>query len=107
MRENEKLNSHVGPTLCAIIQFFLDSGFDVKKNDGCFGAQCLHTLTLSTFDHSMIRAMKLLLDAGAKDREISPSADSIGDTPWEAMATECDFQRICEHAHSVSKIYCF
>lgn len=101
----KKLNSHVGPTLCAIIRFFLDSGFDVEKYDGCFGAQCLWALTHSTFDHSMIQATKILLDAGAKDREISPSADSIGDTPWEAMASECSYLRNCEHNLSISNIY--
>ena len=48
--------------MCAIIRFFIDHGFDVNKCDGCFGAQCLWALTLSTFDRYMIEATKLLLE---------------------------------------------
>lgn len=38
---NPNLNPDLGPSMCAIIRFFLDHGFDVNKRDGCFGAQCL------------------------------------------------------------------
>lgn len=91
-----------GRAMCSIIRFFLEHGFDVKKNDGCFGAQCLYALTLSTFDRSMITATKMLLDAGAVNRTISSSSDS---TPSDDMETECDYQDMSDGDHALANIY--
>ena len=57
-----------GAAMCAVIRFFLDHGFDVNRRDGCFGAQCLRALTLTTFDRFMIEATKILFDSGRKIR---------------------------------------
>lgn len=57
-----------GAAMCAVIRFFLDHGFDVNRRDGCFGAQCLCALTLTTFDRFMIEATKILFDSGRKIR---------------------------------------
>ena len=99
------LNPNLGKSMCAIIRFFLDHGFDVNRLDGCFGAQCLWALTLSSFDRYMIEATKLLFDAGAKNRTISPASTSQYDTPWSFIATEGSYQGTCEHAHSVANIF--
>lgn len=93
-----------GSTLCEIIRFFLAHGFDVNKENGCFGAQCLYTLVLSTFDRYMIEASKILFDAGAKNRTISDNADE-DETPWDFVASEGSFQDTCEGNHSLSNIY--
>lgn len=94
-----------GAAMCAVIRFFLDHGFDVNKCDGCFGAQCLWALTLSTFDRYMIEATKLLLDAGARDRTISPTSVNENETPWSFIATEGSYQGTCEHAHAIANIF--
>lgn len=99
------LNPNLGASMCAIIRYFLDHGFDVNKCDGCFGAQCLRALTLSTFDRYMIEATKLLLDAGAKNRTISPTSTNQDETPWSFIATEGSYQRTCEHDHSTANIF--
>lgn len=99
---NPNLNPSLGASMCAVIRFFLDHGFDVSKRDGCFGAQCLWALTLSTFDRYMIEATKLLFDAGAKNRSISSSED---ETPWDFVATEGSYQGTCEHAHATANIF--
>lgn len=102
---NRNLKPSLGPSMCAIIRFFLNHGFDVTKCDGCFGAQCLWALTLSTFDRYMIEATKILLDAGAKNRTVSPTSTDPYDTPWSFMGTEGSYQGTCEHNHSLANIY--
>lgn len=99
------LDSGIGPSMCAIIRFFLDHGYDVTKRDGCFGAQCLWSLTLSTFDRYMIEATKILLDAGAKNRTISPTSTDADETPWSFIAAEGGFRGTCEHDYSSANIY--
>lgn len=102
---NHNLNPNLGQSMCAIIRFFLQHGFDVTKNDGCYGAQCLYALVLSTFDRYMIEATKVLLDAGAKNRTVSLISTDTDETPWSFMATEGSYQGTCEHNHSSANIY--
>lgn len=103
--QNENLNPELGPSMCQIIRFFLANGFDVNKQDGCYGAQCLWSLTLSTFDRYMIEATKLFLDAGAKNRTISPTSTDADETPWSFIGTEGSYQGTCEHNHGLSNIF--
>ncbi len=98
------LNPNLGQSMCDIIRFFLDNGFDVTKNDGCFGAQCLYALTLSTFDRYMIEATKMLFDAGAVNRTVSLNPNET-ETPWNFIGTEGSFQDTCEHNHSLGNIF--
>ena len=102
---DRNLNPNLGASMCAIIRFFLEHGFDVNKRDGCFGAQCLWALTLSSFDRYMIEATKLLLDAGAKNRTISPTSTNPYDTPRAFIGTEGSYQGACEHAHATANIF--
>lgn len=80
-----------GEAMCAIIRFFLNHGFDVTKQEGCFGAQCLDAVGVSTNDRYMIDATKILLDAGAINRTLSLSPDGCNETPMEFMAAEACF----------------
>lgn len=93
---------NLSQTICKVICFFLEHGFDVTKRNGCFGAQCLWALTLSTFDRYMIDATKILLDAGAKNRTTSPDS---GETPWNFIGEEQSFQDTCECNHALANIY--
>lgn len=104
-KHNLDLNPHLGPSMCAIIRFFLAHGFDVSKCDGCYGAQCLLALTHSTYDRFMIEGTKLLLDAGAKNRTVSPTSTDADDTPLGCISAEGSFQGIVEHRHSSANIY--
>lgn len=97
--------SCLGQWMCEIIRFFLDHGFDVNKCDGCFGAQCLDALALSTFDRSIIEATKLLLDAGAKNRTTSPTSTDKFDTPLDSIELEGSYQATCEHDHATANIF--
>ena len=96
--------SAIGTTMCEIIGFFLSHGFDVKKYNGIFGARCLYTLVLSTFDRSIINASKILFDAGAKNRTISDDADEE-ETPWDFVGSEGSFQDTCEGNHALGNLY--
>mgnify|MGYP004645764883 FL=1 len=98
-------NPDSGASMCAIIRFFLRHGFDVNKRDGCFGAQCLYALTLSTFDRYMIEATTLLLNAGAKNRPISPVPADEDETPWSFIASEGSYQGACEKDYAASNVY--
>lgn len=100
--EANYFNFFSGPTMCRIIRFFLDHGFDVTKNNGRYGSQCLIALAFSCYDRYMIEAAKMLLDAGAKDGSIEQSID--GDTPILYVIGESDFQSN-EGNHSLANKY--
>lgn len=104
-RHNRSLNPDPGPSMCKIIHFFLDHGFDVTKCDGCFGAQCLWALTLSTFDRYMIEATKILFDAGVRNRSVSPNPADEDETPRSFIVAEGSFQGICRHDYATSNIF--
>lgn len=80
-----KLVPDPGSAMCDIIRFFLAHGFDVTKREGCFGAQCLYSLTLTTDYRHIIEATKLLIDAGAINRTVSLSTRDEDYTPWSSI----------------------
>lgn len=96
------LNPNIGESMIKIIQFFLDHGFDLNKNDGRQGAQCLYALKFSSFDRYMIDATKLLLDAGAQN---IPVFDDSKETPKDLIGLEGSFQDTCEENHYLGNIY--
>ena len=93
-----------GESMIQIIQYFIKNGFDVHKKDERYGAQCLWNLTLSSFDRYMIDAIKLLLDAGAKNVCIGSRPDD-DETPWSFIAAEGSYQDTCCHNHHLGNIY--
>lgn len=101
--ENSVSVASLGATMCDVIRFFLNHGFDVTKCDGRFGAQCLYELTLSTRDRYMIEATKILLDAGAKNCPISLEPNE--ETPWNFMGYEGSYQDSYEGNHHLGNIY--
>ena len=103
--DKQNLNPDPGASMCSIIRFFLDHGFDVTKRDGCFGAQCLSALAWSTFDRSMIAATKMLLDAGARNRSCSTLSGDDDDTPRSVMETEETIMEIVEHDNAAANIF--
>lgn len=98
----EDLNSNLGESMIKIIRFFLDHGFDVDRNEGRHGAQCLYALTFSSFDRYIIDAIKLLLDSGAKDL---PVEDGTSETSMSLLETERSFQDTVCHDHYLGNIY--
>lgn len=98
----EHNNPDAGESMVKVIQFFLDHGFDVNRNGGRHGAQCLYALTLSTFDRHMIDATKLLLNAGAQN---IPVDDDPCETPMSFIGTEGSFQDTGEHNHYLGNIF--
>lgn len=101
--ENGVSDVSLGVTMCDVIRFFLNHGFDVTKCDGRFGAQCLYELVLSTRDRYMIEATKILLDAGARNCPVSlePNAE----TPCDFMGDEGSYQDSCEANHHLGNVY--
>lgn len=95
-------NPEPGIAMLSIISFFLSHGFDVNKKNGLHGAQCLFALTLSSFDRHMIYAIKMLLDAGAKNLRVG---DNSGDTPMSFVSMEGSYQGVCEGNHYAGNIY--
>lgn len=89
--------------LCRTIRFFLDHGFDVHKNNDVYGAQCLIGIAYSTYDRCMIDAVKILLDAGAKN--VSADSEDETYTPLDCFATKSSFYRVCEYDHHLSNIF--
>lgn len=98
-RENRMLGTYMEQ----IVRFFLDHGFDVHKNNGQFGAECLWVLTLSIFSRNMLTAAKMLLDAGAQN--ISVEANDSSETPKDFAATEGSYQDCCEHNHHLGNVF--
>ena len=97
------INPSAGTTAMQIIKFFLDHGFDVKRNNGKHGAQCLSALSLSSYDRAIIGATKMLLDAGAQN--VPPEDDEPDETPMSAIGTERAFQDTAECNHYLGNIY--
>ena len=93
---------NVGVSMIQIIKFFLDHGFDVTRNEGKHGAQCLREIALSSFDRGIIEATKMLLDAGAQNVPIAD--DEPDETPMDAIGTEGSYQDTCEHNHYLGNI---
>lgn len=89
----------LGPDMCRIIRFFLEHGFDVRREGGTYGAECLSTLALSTFDRYIIDATKILMDAGAEN------VPCDGGTPKDAIGSEGSFQGTCEADHHKANIF--
>lgn len=104
IERSKSLNPDLGISMCKIIEFFLAHGFDVSKQGGRFGAHCLWSLTLSTFDRYIIDATKLLLDAGAANLSIAQSG-SKHETPKEFIGLEESYQATCENNFALSNIY--
>ena len=100
---NINKNPNLGESMLSVIRWFLDQGFDVTKKEQRYGAQCLYSLTLSTFDAHIITATKMLLDAGAKNISISTEDDTA--TPWNWIAAEGSCQDTIYHNHSLGNIY--
>jgi hypothetical protein len=98
-------NLRIGANVCDIIRFFLAHGFDVTKDEGCYGAQCLWALAFSTYDRYMIEATKILLDAGARNRTISLSSSDMDETPWSAICDEGSSQEVCEGNNGIANLY--
>lgn len=98
---------HSNPTgnisIAKTIRFFLDHGFDVSRNKGKYGAQCLSALTYSPFEREIIGATKMLLDAGARNVPIEDSEPD--ETPMNAIGTEGSFQDTGEGNHYLGNIY--
>ncbi len=91
-------------SLAKIISFFLDHGFDVARNKGRHGAQCLCALTFSPFEREIIDATKMLLDAGALNVPVEDDEPENA-TPMSAIGTEQSFQDIGEGNHYLGNIY--
>lgn len=101
---NIVLTFNIGQSMCDTIHFFLEHGFDVNKNGGSFGAQCLHALAFATFDRYIIDATKILLDSGATNCPVYPTADE-DETPWDFIAMEGNYQSTANHNYALANIF--
>ena len=93
---------NLGASMVQIVKFFLENGFDVHKNGGQFGAQCLWSLVLSSASRYMLAAAKLLFDAGARNLPIEDGDPN--ETPWSFVNVESSFQS-CEGNYHSSNIF--
>ena len=99
----DKTEDIVSGGTVSVIEYCLEAGFDVNKNNGIYGAQCLWELTLSMPSNHLIRAIKILFDAGAQNLEIEPGDEDS--TPWSFIATEGSYQDTCVPDHYLGNIY--
>lgn len=99
-----RVNPDMGVNMCKIIHFFLTHGFDVTACHGRFGAQCLHSLTYSTFDRYMIDGVKMLFQAGAINCSLSADPNET-ETPWESVAMEDCYQGAYKQDYHLSNIF--
>lgn len=102
--QHQSRNPDCGAAMIEVIQYFLRNGFDVNRNDGKYGAQCLFALTTSVFDRHIIDATKLLFDAGAKNTCISSNPNE-NETPLDAIETEGSCQDTIYHNHHLGNVY--
>ena len=84
------LNPQWGESMIQVIKFFLDHGFDVTKQNGAYGGQCLVALALSSFDKNILDAIKLIMHAYGNNL---PPWDDSEDSPLDAVESECSYQR--------------
>lgn len=54
-----------GFILADVVRHFLACGYDVSANDGLNGGLALHSLCFSSYDHYVLEAAKVLMNAGA------------------------------------------
>ena len=54
-----------GFILADVVRHFLACGYDVSANDGLNGGLALHSLCWSSYDHYILEAAKILMNAGA------------------------------------------
>lgn len=54
-----------GSILADVVRHFLACGYDVSANDGLNGGLALHALCWSSYDHYVLEAAKVLMNAGA------------------------------------------
>ncbi len=78
-----------GNNLVKLIQFFLNHGYDVTRQDGLYGAQCLNALPLKAYNKYLLDAMKLILHAYGDN---IPVWDYSEGSPVDAMESERGYQ---------------
>ncbi len=94
-------NPNSGESMLQIIQFFLDHGFDLNRENGCYGAMCLTSLKFSTYDRYIVNATKLLLSAGAQN---VPPYEDDDDSLLAIYDTEYSYQVCCENNYFIANI---
>lgn len=71
-----------GFILADVVRHFLACGYDVSANDGLNGGLALHSLCWSSYDHYILDAAKVLMDAGApvnyRTRDDDPNEEPSG-----------------------------
>ena len=90
-----------GEYMIKVIQYFLDHGFDVNRNNGRYGAQCLYSLVLSVQSRAVIEAAKLLIGAAARDLLIDEQ-QTDGEKATSFLGMEISFQRVCEYDYRIA-----
>ena len=91
---------NAGRHMIQVIQYFLDHGFDVHKNNGRYGAQCLKALVFFQ-EQPVIEATKLLFNAGAEDICTETTQNENG-YPSYSLGAEISYQSICETNYRIS-----
>lgn len=97
-RDNEKgeLNESLAEpdSLLKVIRFFLDHGFVVSRDEYRYGAQCMGCVNYCHYPPNMIPAVKMLLDAGARNVKAYPGENE--ETPAERFSTSATYAGVCE-----------
>jgi len=87
-----------GRWLPSIVELFLQNGFDLGRRGGSVGADCLKSLTWSTYDKYILDAAKILLKAGAdptyEDKEDGGTV--MGWVSTKESAAECIYEDHCQ-----------
>ena len=65
-----------GFILADVVRHFLACGYDVSANDGLNGGLALHSLCFSSYDHYILEAAKVLMNAGAPVKYRASDDDS-------------------------------
>ena len=94
--------SHNGRYLPDIVHFFLQNGFDVTKENGRYGADCLRNLTWASYDIYILDATKLLLDAGASYEY----ADEDSETVIDWVGTKAGASSITNDNDESAQLFC-
>lgn len=89
-----------GRHLPEICRFFLQNGFDVRRNQGAFGGQCMLNLTWSSYDPYILDVLKLLLHAGA-DPDYKDEDGSLRN--W--VGTKCSAAECVDQDHELENLF--
>jgi len=93
------MDTQFGESMVKTVAYFLKNGFSVRKNNHRYGAKCLATFICTSFAEYMLTAVRLLLDAGARNAIVYSDEN---ETTLNVIGGDISFQRVERDYHQAN-----